>query len=269
MTPSFALSRWFRPSFARCLICDRDAGSPQRHHTAPPVRHPEAQAILRSLCRSCSEAIPWIAAPVCRICGRPEVCPDCPRRVRRHVVFCRSAVRYDSNMRELLARYKYRGSEKLAPLMAAMLAFAYERVVRETAGHGFHAITSVPLARERLEERGFNQAEQMARRIAEWYGISYVPLLQRNRHTEKQSLKNRRRRLQDMKGNFMLARPEQLQALKSQHPGPLRLLLVDDIYTTGSTMNECAAAVCRDGAIFNNSSILAPTTIHGLLWARS
>lgn len=270
MNGSISLSRWFRPALPTCLICGRDVDSPQRYPAVlPPVRHPEAQAILRSVCRSCSDMIPWIAMPVCRICGRPEVCPDCPRRERRHAAFCRSAVRYDDKMRDLLARYKYRGSEKLAPLMAAMLAFAYERIARETAGCRLHAITAVPLARERLEERSFNQAEQMARRIAEWYGVPYIPLLQRARHTEKQSLKNRRSRLQDMKGNFTLANPKQLQALKSQHPLPLRILLADDIYTTGSTMNECAAALRNNGSISDNAPVSAPPTIYGLLWARS
>jgi len=277
MTSAGTLSRWFRPAFLVCLICGREASSSQRgNRVSPPVRHPEAQAILRRLCRSCSEAIPWIAAPVCRICGRPEACPDCPRRLQRHIVFSRSAVRYDDKMRDLLARYKYNGSEKLTPLMSAMLACAYERIARELGGSGPHAISSVPLARERLEERGFNQAEQMARTVAAWYGIPYAPLLKRDRHTQRQSLKNRSSRLRDLRGIFTLADREGLQAIQSRHPQPLRILLADDIYTTGSTMNESASALripiyAEDGAAAQRlHRPLSPSpSIYGLAWARS
>jgi len=268
MTPAWSLSRWFRPDFPTCLICDRDTGSGQPSRLPLPVRHPEAQAILRRICRSCRESIPWITAPVCRICGRPEVCPDCPRRLQRHVAFSRSAVRYDDKMREWLASYKYRGSERLVPLMSAILAFAYERISRETAGSAVHAITSVPLARERLEERGFNQAEQMARTVAAWYGIPYLPLLRRNRHTEKMSLKNRRGRLHDLNGSFTPIHSEQLQELKSRHPQPLRILLADDIYTTGSTLNECASAI-RAAADSKDWGALPAPVICGMTWARS
>ena len=188
--------------------------------------------------------------------------------IRRHVACCRSAVRYDERMRELLARYKYRGSEKLAPLMAAMLAFAYEQLVRAAPTCAPHAITAVPLARERQEERGFNQAEQMARTVAAWYGIPYVPLLQRSRHTQKQSLKNRRSRLQDMKGAFTLTSIQRLQALRSHQPQPLRILLADDIYTTGSTMNECAATLQTSGSVDRGDPSRDPV-VYGMLWARS
>ncbi len=277
MTSAGTFSRWFRPAFPVCLICGRDAGSPQRgNRVSPPVRHPEAQAILLRLCRFCSEAIPWIVAPVCRICGRPEACPDCPRRLQRHVVFSRSGVRYDDKMSELLARYKYNGSEKLTPLMSAMLACAYERIARELGGNGPHAITSVPLARERLEERGFNQAEQMARTVAAWYGILYAPLLKRDRHTQRQSLKNRSSRLRDLRGIFTLADRECLQAIQSRHPQPLRILLADDIYTTGSTMHESASALRNTNQIEELEAAQPPCgplspgpSIYGLTWARS
>lgn len=267
MSRRISLSRLFRPSVPSCLLCGRDAAAASSSVT-PPVVHPEACAILRCLCRTCAASIPWITAPVCRICGRSEACPDCPRRTQRHVAFCRSAVRYNDRMREWLALYKFRGSEKLAPLFAAMLAYAYERMAREAGNSAFHAITAVPLASARLEERGFNQAEQLARQLAQWFQIPYVSLLGRTRHTRKQSQKDRRSRLQDMQGMFALAAPRQLQGLQSRHAQPLRILLVDDIYTTGSTINECAKALRSPGS---HSGIAASATpiVYGLLWARS
>ncbi|MBW5448482.1 hypothetical protein GE107_20770 [Cohnella sp. CFH 77786] len=174
-------------------------------------------------------------------------------------------------MKDLLALYKYRGSEKLEPLMAAIVASAYERINKELAPREirpyFHLATSVPLARERLEERGFNQAERMACTLASWYGLTYRPMLQRNRHTEKQSLKNRRSRLADMKGNFT-ALPSVKMNLDHRSPKPIRILLIDDIYTTGSTVNECAGAL-RAAFTESKETDANGVEIYGLLWARS
>lgn len=163
-------------------------------------------------------------------------------------------------MKEWLARYKYRGHEGLAPVMAAMLAFAYERLVDTMApvtGRAplFHAVASVPLSDERERERGFNQAERMARHLSGWYGIPYRPLLRRVRHTEKQSLKSRRSRVTDMRGIFARATSD----FPAPFPESSNLLLVDDVYTTGSTMNECAR-VLADGE--------PDVRVYGLAWAR-
>ncbi|WP_206424230.1 ComF family protein [Cohnella candidum] len=177
-------------------------------------------------------------------------------------------------MRELLALYKYRGSEKLEPLMGAILSAAYERICRELGTDGlsrspFHAVTSVPLAKERLEERGFNQAERMASRVAKRYGVPYRQLLRRVRHTEKQSLKTRSTRLTDMRGNFQ-AVAESIGEWMKEVDGvpPARILLVDDVYTTGSTMNECASVL--QNAFCESARGSQPRLeIYGLLWARS
>lgn len=263
--PNFFV-RWMRTEVKRCLLCERDvrgncmAGS-------PPLAHREPRLLLGRICDSCSRGIPWIRWPACRICGRAEACSDCSRRVGRQVAFSRCAVRYDRRMKDLLALYKYRGSQSLEPLMAAMLAFAYERIRGELPGRApglpaFDAVTAVPLASERLEDRGFNQAESMARTLAEWYGIPYVSLLRRVRNTEKQSLKSRRGRLADMKGSFALCG-------EAARLTPLtRILLVDDIYTTGSTVNECARTI-REGLASPAARESGGPAVYAALWARS
>ena len=264
------LARWLRPERSPCLICGRDcvpvAGP-------VPVRHPEARAALMRLCEHCRAAVPWIAKPACPICGRPESCPDCRRRVSRSLVFTRCAVRYDARMKDLLARYKYRGSERLEALMAAMLAFAYERIAAELAAGSrdgkarFHLITAVPLAGERLKERGFNQAERMAEILSEWYGMPCIPILRRNRQTGKQSLKTRRRRLTDLKGTFSAAwDPAALRRLPGR--SPVRILLADDVYTTGSTLNECAQTL-REALCAAYGLSKEEVEIYGIVWARS
>ncbi|MFC3799852.1 ComF family protein [Cohnella sp. GCM10012308] len=160
-------------------------------------------------------------------------------------------------MKELLAAYKYQGAERLAPIMAAMLASALERSA-SMPGRQYDLVTAVPLSETRLAERGFNQAERMAYILAEWYGLSYENLLVRTRDSEKQSLKGRGARIRDMRGLFRAA-----AAAGSKMPvecKKMRILLVDDIYTTGSTMNECAHAL---------QQAYPEAEIHGLAWARA
>lgn len=267
----FSISRWLEPRQGKCPICGRRSAADEA--AVQPVRQPEAASVLRRLCPACASSIPWIRKPACRVCGRPIACPDCPRRTDRRLTFSRAAVRYDPRMKELLALYKYRGSERLEEVMAAMLSFGYERILPELglapgASSAFQAVTAVPLADERLEERGFNQAERIAAMLAGWYGLSYRPLLRRNRHTEKQSLKTRRSRMRDMRGNF--SPTLELDELKRRiaPDQPVRILLVDDVYTTGSTLEECAR-VLRTMAGGVPDSRDSRVEVYGLVWARS
>ncbi|MFC5469693.1 ComF family protein [Cohnella suwonensis] len=250
------IGQLFSSKSQSCPICG--TGNSAKESRPIPLRHPVPRAILASLCKTCGENIPWIAYPACRVCGRAERCGDCARRTKRHYEASRCAVRYDGRMKDWLALYKYRGDEGLENALAAMLAFAYERL-SDATGSAFQRITAVPLAPERLQDRGFNQAEKLARRLAEWYGLSYSPVLSRLRHTEKQSLKTRRSRITDMKGNFAA----EAEALFSGSESPVRLLIVDDVYTTGSTLDECAR-VLREAAEGEGG-----IDIFGLMWARS
>ncbi|MFD0673642.1 ComF family protein [Cohnella sp. GCM10027633] len=259
------LAAWFSRLNQACAMCGQP-GRPKTRARQLPVRHPAPRKHLESLCGACREAMPWIVYPHCRVCGRGETCGDCARRTVRHYEACRCAVRYDDAMKDWLALYKYRGQERLGAVLAAMAAFALERLEDSlladapadptplTSAHPiFQAITSVPLSRERLAERGFNQAERIARHLSEWYRIPYRPLLRRVRHTEKQSLKSRRSRVTDMRGIFAL---EDTNAIA---PPAGNILLLDDVYTTGSTMNECSRVLREASSL---------STVYGITWAR-
>lgn len=250
------LGSWFSPARVDCPICGSGRARSGSGTEANPLKHPTPRKIIGSLCGPCRQAIPWIVYPVCRICGRAERCEDCLRRVNRQYEIGRCGVRYDGRMKDWLALYKYRGHEGIENVIASMLAFSFERLV-ETAGTAFDGITAVPLAPERLKDRNFNQAERLARQVAAWYGIAYRPLLLRLRHTEKQSLKSRRSRVTDMRGNFA-ADP---RFSFSERGTPQRILIVDDVYTTGSTIDECARVLKR--------ALPIGSEIYGLLWARS
>ena len=213
------------------------------------------------LCAGCAAQVPWIMHPVCAVCGRAEDCPDCPRRERSYIQANRSAVQYTLFMKDMLARYKYRGSEKLAPLFGEMACFAYGQLQqlwgeRSAAGT---VLTFVPLSRRRLEERGFNQAETMARYVGSRFRVPVVPLLIRTRHTEKQSYKSRRERIESLDRAFAPAAGDAVCRLREA--GTSRIVLVDDVYTTGSTMQRCGETLL--GAAGGRG-----LEIYGLTWAR-
>lgn len=212
------------------------------------------------LCHECFASVPWIKEVECSVCGRYEECPDCKRRKETFFVMNRSAVQYNETMKQLLARYKYRGDERLQRLVTAMLLQAYNHYIRAKippAGK-FDCITYVPLSPDRLQERGFNQAEQMAVGLGERVNLPVVSLLSRVRNTGKQSFKKRSDRLSDLSGAFAL-NPVGINWLKERVIGrPARVLVVDDIYTTGSTLNQCAYVITQS----------VEADVFGLCWAR-
>lgn len=245
-----------------------------------------ARMCQQALCGRCWEAIPWVEEHRCLVCGRSEACEDCSRRKQASFLMNRSAVRYDASMKQWLARYKYRGDERLGQLLAGMLCPAYEQLVAELASEAggkrsrrlnWDVVTYVPVSRERAQERGFNQSEQFASAIAERYRLPFFPLLARLRDTGKQSFKSRAQRLQSLEGMFA-SLPDGIDRLAAQHTGKaaalqehqskpqrrVNILLVDDVYTTGATVEWCSrtlAAACEQQGFQAN--------IVALTWARS
>ncbi|GGF87530.1 hypothetical protein GCM10010912_36040 [Paenibacillus albidus] len=129
----------------------------------------------------------------------------------------------------------------------------------------------VPVSNARLDERGFNQAERLADVLSRLRGIPQLPLLVRTHHTAKQSFKSRAERLADMKHVFAenpdpAIRPMLEAVVNANGPlrRPLRIIIVDDIYTTGSTIRACALVVGHLAAEKGYGA-----EIYSLTWARS
>lgn len=198
----------------------------------------ERRAYEQGICRLCLEDLNPINGEICDRCGRLSaggaLCVDCSRRKETYFVCNRSALEYNRKMKEIISLYKFRGQESLGHTLAGFLENAFQKYYKDLA---FDAITFVPLHETRMKERGFNQAEQLAAQLSQCTKIPLIPLLNRTRSTDKQSKKHRQERLQTLHDAFQV----------SLFSIPLkRILLVDDVYTTGSTVNECARVLARE-----------------------
>jgi len=187
------------------------------------------------LCRGCFDALPFVGNPFCGRCGAPTAfevygCDEC--RVR-DLGFdgARAPLRYEGVGKELVHALKYRGylrvvEKVMAPLMAGSLD-----------GGRFDVVVPVPLHRSRLAKRGFNQAELMALKVAQRISAPVLDKLKVVRRTRDQVELSAGARQANVAG-----------AYASRGPVAGRILLVDDVFTTGSTSSECAGALRKAGA---------------------
>ncbi|WP_223199789.1 ComF family protein [Paenibacillus sp. 37] len=178
--------------------------------------------------------------------------------------------------------YKFRGHERYAPLLTALLIQAFQAMseeqisalAKEPPAPVAHpatfaqqpkpqwrpdAVTYVPVSSERLAERGFNQAERLADGLATACRLPIVDLLQRQINTTKQSFKSRGERIETMKNAFSI-NPDGMHLIEElyresylptqtgmSYARAIKILLIDDIYTTGSTLNACGQAILNAG----------------------
>lgn len=145
---------------------------------------------------------------------------------------------YSEITQEFIHFFKYKKFNELSNTFAAELADVLENAVTNIQ---FDLLASVPLHKKRLKERGFNQAELIAKSLSEKINIPYSSnTLVRPRYTKPQAKMSREERIKNVKDAFRLG---DSQLLKSKI-----VLLIDDVLTTGSTMNECARLLRLGGA---------------------
>jgi ComF family protein len=186
------------------------------------------------VCEPCLRALPRIREPVCERCGAPTAWPvrRCRECAGRRLAFAtaRAAVRYEQEARALVAAWKERALRGLATVAARLVA---EALVAPTVD----VLTFVPADPDRALRRGHHPAAMLAERLAETWGVPLLVALERPQAGPRQrqlSLPDRRR---NVAGAFAACRSP-----------PRRVVLVDDVYTTGATASEAARCLLRAGA---------------------
>ena len=193
------------------------------------------------VCRSCREKIPWIREPVCKKCGRAiedetaELCTSCERN-RRPFTEGRGAVSYCREMRESVLRMKFHNHREYLDFYAAVMACTGEAYLKRIRPD---AIIPVPMNIRKRRERGFDQCRMLAQKLSARTGIPVEKkVLFRTKNTRPQKGLNRQQRKENLSGAF---------AVKTDRELPERVLLVDDIFTTGSTIEACCEALMHAG----------------------
>jgi ComF family protein len=189
--------------------------------------------------------IDFLEAPVCDGCGLPFAydqgegvrCAACMARPRAFAR-ARAACLYDENSRDLVLRLKHVDRPELGRLFALWLSRAAADLLAEA-----DAIAPVPLHRSRLFARRYNQAAEIARPLSRLASRLYLPdTLVRGRQTASQGGKSGRGRRVNVKGAFLVP-PGRRRRIEGR-----RILLVDDVMTTGATAEACAKALLAAGA---------------------
>lgn len=214
------------PTAPRCAVCGREVGKKDD-------REP--------FCPQCRQRLVRLSPFTCRKCGKPlpapgYLCADCA--VTRHYFErCRAVGVLADVMQECIYRFKYDGKRELGLPLGKLMA-------DKLSGEGLpllDAVVAVPLFPQKEASRGYNQSALLAEAVSQYLCL---PLLRQNlvrvRDTPSQTWKGRAERQANIRDAFAVRRPEEVAGK--------RFLLVDDIFTTGSTVSECARVLRAAGA---------------------
>ena len=214
-----------------------------------PKRCVRCRAAGGWLCEPCAGGLTSLPAVRCARCGAPgdwsrRPCPECAGRELAFVTAC-AAFTYEGAARDLVTACKFRALRSIADEMTVRAAPAFRAAcgvvpAGPAAPDTGVLVTWVPGHRDHSLERGFNQAELLARGLARTTGLAYAPLLRRVRHGARQSGLDRAARAANVHDAFAL-REDAKRVLRNLK----RVVIVDDVYTTGETLNHCADALAR------------------------
>lgn len=224
----------------------------------PPLCHichsfiPNADQL--HICPACRELLPLVASPLCPICGIPFTgagndhrCGACQTNPPQYDI-ARAHFLYEGALRELIHSFKYNRMMHLRRPLALLALAAADDFMK----HSPQLIVPVPLHRSRLRQRGFNQAVLIGKTLSLQLSLPMQPdALVRTRQTQPQiDLSAAERRL-NVKGAFSVKKPDLIAGK--------RILLLDDVMTTGSTMDECARELKNAGADLVIAATIART----------
>ncbi len=197
------------------------------------------------ICSGCFSKIRLISGPTCSKCGIPfvsqvgkdRICSECLLN-KKYFFRAKSVGYYRGEFLEIIRQFKYKGKTPLSFPLGNLLA---DRSFYPWDFIDFDLIIPVPLHKRRLRERGFNQSLLLAAQVGKKWNIPLDPLvLKRVRYTDPQTGLKKKERLKNIRGAFLVKKQKKIR--------DRRILLIDDVYTTGYTANECSRELIESGA---------------------
>ena len=214
--------------------------------TCPICRNP-LEREEKDVCEECWKALSLLPSPYCPYCkcfleNEDEItdhqCASLSGPKERRILAVRSLGTFDDHYQKFVHRLKYDKKIHLGKRLAQKLG---ESMSEEREFAGCDMVIPVPLHRARERERGFNQSEVLAKGISRAIGISLTKgILKRKRNTKDQTYLNAQQRAENVRGAFVVTHPKKIDGK--------RVILVDDVMTTGATLNECARMLLDAGA---------------------
>lgn len=192
-----------------------------------------------NLCASCTEKLPNLAEHRCKICGceilnEADYCNNC-QRFDHFFEANRAPLKYEGIATDLVKKLKFGNKQYIATELGKLMADEYL-----LANYNCDIITFVPMSDKEKKERGFNQSELLAREVSKRLNLPLSSALKKVKETDTQkqlTAKERRENLKEVFGIFD----------KSEVKGKI-VLLIDDVFTTGATVNECSRILKKAGA---------------------
>ena len=199
-------------------------------------------------CILCHKLLPDSTFSVCAKCANHVLSQYPSLRHGTYFTLCVSPLRYEEPVRGSIHRYKFGNRSFYAEHYASWMAPA----VLQELGREFDLVTWVPVSRKRLRSRGYDQAKLLAEHLASLLGCKACPCLKKRWNNPPQSRVDvRKERAKNVRGMYM---PLDAATFKEK-----RVLLVDDIITTGATLEECSRVLRRAGAKQVSCATLAMT----------
>lgn len=206
------------------------------------ILHPHGRQLF---CSACKEKIKFITGNLCPVCGttfsnspaESHLCGNCLKN-KPYFSCARAVFSYETIILEVIHQFKYGNNISVGARLASLMAdFSFPDVEFTD----YSLIMPVPLHIKRLRERGFNQSLILARALAKkWLIPLDFSLLKRHKSTLTQTGLHKTERKQNIKGAFEVSDKNKIAGKN--------VLLIDDVYTTGATINECAKTLIKAGA---------------------